>query len=157
MATGCHSLPEGKKKWGWCGFGEVLHFLLLLFITVKQVPPAAAPPSQAPLGVSVGRPFAQVISGSSIPANSDLHSGAQGLCASSISSPLPMVEVQHARTNQGTVAKTYMEDVVVLPSKRNGTNRGDAGGNERKGTKWGGTGGGCSPFPFVEFTKIQKG
>lgn len=51
-------LPEDKKKWGCCGFGEVLRFLLSPFITVKQVPLAVAPPSPAQLAVSVGRSFA---------------------------------------------------------------------------------------------------
>jgi hypothetical protein len=32
-------LPEGKEKWGWCGFGKVLRFLLAPYLTVKQLPP----------------------------------------------------------------------------------------------------------------------
>jgi hypothetical protein len=32
-------LLEGKEKWGWCGFGKVLCFLLAPYLTVKQLPP----------------------------------------------------------------------------------------------------------------------
>lgn len=139
-----------------------MRFLLSPFIIVKQVPPAVAPPSPAQLAVSVGRSFAWAISGSSIPANSDLQGGAQGLYASSSLSPLPMEAMQHARTNQGRVVKTYMEEVVVLPNKRNGTNRGGAGGNKRKGTKRGGPGDGRKKvgavlFPWWKLHKSKKG
>jgi hypothetical protein len=31
-------LPEGREKWGWCGFGKVLRFQLEPYFTVKQLP-----------------------------------------------------------------------------------------------------------------------
>lgn len=117
VAAGCHSLPEGKKKWGWCGFGGVLHFLLSPFITVKQVHPGRCSTIAGSAWFFCG----PIVRSGSLRFK---YSGqlrfarwAQGLSALSSSSPSPMAEVQHARTNQGTVAKTYMEDVVVLPSK----------------------------------------
>ena len=33
-------IPLGKKKRGWCGFVEVLQFLLSSFILEKRTPPA---------------------------------------------------------------------------------------------------------------------
>lgn len=29
---------EGKKKWGWCGFEEMLQYLLSPFTSMKQEP-----------------------------------------------------------------------------------------------------------------------
>lgn len=87
--------------------------------------------------------------------------GAPGLCASSSSVPSSMTDMQHARTNPGTVAKTvkedmakvqhvrtkhcttaetYVEDVAVLPDYHFGSRRVGAGGC--KGTKGGDNGGG---------------
>lgn len=34
-------LPEGKNKWGWSSFVEVLQFLLSPFSSVKLTPPEA--------------------------------------------------------------------------------------------------------------------
>jgi hypothetical protein len=156
-------LPEGRKKWGWCGFGEVLRSLPKPFITMKQVPPAVAPPSSDQRGVFVGRSFVQAALISNTPANSDVIGGAPGLCASSSSVPSLMKDMQHARTNPGTVAKmvredvakvqhvrtkhcttaeTYVEDVAVLPNYHFGSRRVGAGGFDRKGTKGGDNGGG---------------
>lgn len=38
-------LPEGKKKWGWCGFVKVMHFLLSPFTSVNCAPSTIVPPS----------------------------------------------------------------------------------------------------------------
>lgn len=42
-------LPKGKKKWGWCGFFEVLCYMLSLFISVNHTSLADVPSLPAPL------------------------------------------------------------------------------------------------------------
>jgi hypothetical protein len=54
-------IHEGKKKWCWCGFMEVLQFLQSPFIPVKRIPPAIGLPSLQSHPITMNQSFAQVV------------------------------------------------------------------------------------------------
>jgi len=54
-------VPNGKKKWGWCGFVEGLQYLLFSYFSMKRAPLALVLGPSESQSVPVNRSFAQVV------------------------------------------------------------------------------------------------
>lgn len=54
-------IPKGKKKWGWCGFVEMLQYLLSPFTSVTHAPPIIIVPLPSLKSVPTNHSFAQVV------------------------------------------------------------------------------------------------
>jgi hypothetical protein len=93
-------LPEGREKWGWCGFGKVLRFMLEPYHTVKQFPLAFHGDP------CVGKPFTQTTLAIKTPFTSAILGGSPGFGAASSSDTTPIYD-EYFKTKPEAAMETH--------------------------------------------------